>query len=157
MASAAASASTSGIGSSTVTFPKLCTVVTVRAAATASAWRTTQSGRTSTCLRPNSGTRPTPRETGFSGIAGPPPAGSCCGGNETSSSPGLAIRSKGRRDGHRPLLSTDGATMVVAPGLPEVIPDRPQPGRYSAEAIAQRREVAALLRTCRDQLATMCD
>jgi hypothetical protein len=46
MASAAASASTSGIGSGspTVTFPKLCTVVTARAAAatTASAWRTTQ-------------------------------------------------------------------------------------------------------------------
>jgi hypothetical protein len=30
-------------------------------------------------------------------------------------------------------------------------------GRYSAEAIAQRRKVAALLRTCRDQLGTMCD
>jgi hypothetical protein len=55
------------------------------------------------------------------------------------------------------LLSTDGANTVVAPGLPEVIPGRPQPGRYSAEAIAQGREVAALLRTCRDQLATMCD
>ena len=63
----------------------------------------------------------------------------------------------GRRDGHRPLLSTGGANTVVAPGLPEVIPGQPQPGQYSAEAIAQRWEMAALLRTCRDQLATMCD
>jgi hypothetical protein len=30
-------------------------------------------------------------------------------------------------------------------------------GRYSAEAIAKRREVAALLRACRDQLGTMGD
>jgi hypothetical protein len=30
-------------------------------------------------------------------------------------------------------------------------------GRYSAEAIAKRREVAALLRACRDQLDGMCD
>jgi uncharacterized protein YjcR len=30
-------------------------------------------------------------------------------------------------------------------------------GRYSAEAIAQRREVAALIRACRDQLGAMCD
>jgi hypothetical protein len=30
-------------------------------------------------------------------------------------------------------------------------------GRYSAEAIAQRREVAVLLRACRDQLGAMCD
>jgi hypothetical protein len=30
-------------------------------------------------------------------------------------------------------------------------------GRYTAEAITQRREVAALLRTCRDQLGAMCD
>jgi hypothetical protein len=30
-------------------------------------------------------------------------------------------------------------------------------GRYSAEAIARRREVAALLRACRDQLGVMCD
>jgi hypothetical protein len=30
-------------------------------------------------------------------------------------------------------------------------------GRYSAEAIAQRREVAALLRACRDQLGSMRD
>ena len=29
-------------------------------------------------------------------------------------------------------------------------------GRYTAEAIAKRREVAALLRACRDQLADMC-
>ena len=30
-------------------------------------------------------------------------------------------------------------------------------GRYSAEAIAQRREVAALLRACQDQLGAMCE
>ncbi len=30
-------------------------------------------------------------------------------------------------------------------------------GRYTAEAIAQRRELAALLRACRDQLGAMCD
>ena len=30
-------------------------------------------------------------------------------------------------------------------------------GRYSAGAIAQRREVAVLLRACRDQLGAMCD
>ena len=30
-------------------------------------------------------------------------------------------------------------------------------GRYSAEAIAQRRKVAALIRACRDQLGTMDD
>jgi hypothetical protein len=30
-------------------------------------------------------------------------------------------------------------------------------GRYTAEAIAKRREVAALLRACRDQLGGMCD
>jgi hypothetical protein len=30
-------------------------------------------------------------------------------------------------------------------------------GRYSADAIAQRREVAALLRACRDLLGTMRD
>ena len=28
-------------------------------------------------------------------------------------------------------------------------------GRYTAEAIARRREVAALLRVCRDQLGSM--
>jgi hypothetical protein len=28
-------------------------------------------------------------------------------------------------------------------------------GRYTAEAITQRREMAALLRACRDQLADM--
>jgi hypothetical protein len=30
-------------------------------------------------------------------------------------------------------------------------------GRYTAEAIARRREVAALLRACRDQLGGMRD
>ena len=30
-------------------------------------------------------------------------------------------------------------------------------GRYSAEAIAKRRKVAALIRACRDQLGTMGD
>ena len=30
-------------------------------------------------------------------------------------------------------------------------------GRYTAEAVARRRGVAALLRNCRDQLSTMCD
>jgi hypothetical protein len=30
-------------------------------------------------------------------------------------------------------------------------------GRYSADAIAQRREVAALLRACQDQLGGMRD
>jgi hypothetical protein len=30
-------------------------------------------------------------------------------------------------------------------------------GRYTAEAIARRREVAALLRACRDQLGSMRD
>ena len=30
-------------------------------------------------------------------------------------------------------------------------------GRYTAEAIAKRREVAALLRACRDQIGGMCD
>jgi len=30
-------------------------------------------------------------------------------------------------------------------------------GRYSAETIAQRREVAALIRACRDQLGAMGD
>jgi glucans biosynthesis protein len=30
-------------------------------------------------------------------------------------------------------------------------------GRYTAEAIAQRREVAALLRACRDRLGGMRD
>jgi hypothetical protein len=30
-------------------------------------------------------------------------------------------------------------------------------GRYTAEAIVQRREVAALLRACRDQLDSMRD
>jgi hypothetical protein len=30
-------------------------------------------------------------------------------------------------------------------------------GRYSAEAIAKRRMVAALIRACRDQLGTMGD
>ena len=30
-------------------------------------------------------------------------------------------------------------------------------GRYTAEAIARRREVAALLRACREQLGAMCD
>ena len=30
-------------------------------------------------------------------------------------------------------------------------------GRYSAEAIACRRKVAALLRACRDQLGAMCE
>jgi hypothetical protein len=30
-------------------------------------------------------------------------------------------------------------------------------GHYTAEAIACRREVAALIRACRDQLGAMCD
>jgi hypothetical protein len=30
-------------------------------------------------------------------------------------------------------------------------------GRYTAEAIARRREVAALLRACRDRLGSMYD
>jgi hypothetical protein len=30
-------------------------------------------------------------------------------------------------------------------------------GCYTAEAIAQRREVAALLRACRDQIGGICD
>jgi hypothetical protein len=30
-------------------------------------------------------------------------------------------------------------------------------GCYTAEAVARRREVAALLRACRDQLGAMCD
>jgi hypothetical protein len=30
-------------------------------------------------------------------------------------------------------------------------------GHYTAEAIAQRREVAALIRACRDRLGTMRD
>jgi len=30
-------------------------------------------------------------------------------------------------------------------------------GRYTAEAIARRREMAALLQACRDQLGAMCD
>ncbi|WP_084165402.1 HGGxSTG domain-containing protein [Skermanella stibiiresistens] len=30
-------------------------------------------------------------------------------------------------------------------------------GRYSADTIAQRRVVAALLRACRDQLGEICD
>jgi hypothetical protein len=30
-------------------------------------------------------------------------------------------------------------------------------GRYTAEAIAYRRKVAALLRACRDQLGGMCN
>jgi glucans biosynthesis protein len=30
-------------------------------------------------------------------------------------------------------------------------------GRYTAEAIAQRREVAALIRACRDRLGAMRD
>jgi hypothetical protein len=30
-------------------------------------------------------------------------------------------------------------------------------GRYTAEAIARRREVAALLRACREQLGSMSD
>jgi hypothetical protein len=70
--------------------------------------------------------------------------------HETSSSPGSVIRSA--RVGEMVIgrYSTDGAITVVAPGLPEASPGRPQPGCYSAEAIAQRREVAALLRTCRD-------
>ena len=42
-------------------------------------------------------------------------------------------------------------------GLPEAGPGRPQPGRYSVEAIAQQRKVAALLRACRDQLSSMRD
>ena len=29
-------------------------------------------------------------------------------------------------------------------------------GRYTTEVIARRREVAALLRTCRDRLGAMC-
>jgi hypothetical protein len=53
--------------------------------------------------------------------------------------------------------STDGAITVVAPDLPEAGLGRPQPDRYSGEAIAQRREMAELLRTCRDQLGAMCD
>ena len=52
--------------------------------------------------RPNSGTRPTPRETAFqpqSGAAGPPPAWSCCGGSPSmrrtvlQERPGLAGQS----------------------------------------------------------------
>jgi hypothetical protein len=70
--------------------------------------------------------------------------------HETSSSPGSVIRSA--RVGEMVIgrYSTDGAITVVAPGLPEASPGRPQPGCYSAEAIAQRREVTALLHTCRD-------
>jgi hypothetical protein len=30
-------------------------------------------------------------------------------------------------------------------------------GHYTAEAVAQRREVAALIRACRDRLGSMCD
>jgi uncharacterized protein YjcR len=30
-------------------------------------------------------------------------------------------------------------------------------GRYTAEAIAHRREMTALLQACRDQLGAMCD
>ena len=42
-------------------------------------------------------------------------------------------------------------------GAPEGNRNALKHGRYSAEAIACRREVAALLRACRDQLGAMCD
>jgi hypothetical protein len=77
--------------------------------------------------------------------------------HETDSSPGPIIRSARVGGPVIDRYSTDGAITVVAPGLPEAGPGRPQPGRYSAEAIAQQREVAALLRACRDQLSSMRD
>jgi hypothetical protein len=42
-------------------------------------------------------------------------------------------------------------------GAPEGNRNAFRHGRYSAEAIACRRKVAALLRACRDQLGAMCD
>src|SRR3954452_17235468 len=52
--------------------------------------------------------------------------------HETSSPPGSAIRSA--RVGEMAIgrYSTDGAITVVAPGLPEASPGRPQPGCYWA-------------------------
>jgi len=48
----------------------------------------------------------------------------------------------------------DGADGV---GAPRSNHNALKHGRYTAEAIARRREVAALLRACRDQLGAMCD
>ena len=42
-------------------------------------------------------------------------------------------------------------------GAPEGNQNALKHGRYTAEAIARRREVAALLRACRDQLGAMGD
>jgi hypothetical protein len=42
-------------------------------------------------------------------------------------------------------------------GAPEGNQNALRHGRYTAEAVARRREVAALLRACRDQLGTMRD
>jgi hypothetical protein len=42
-------------------------------------------------------------------------------------------------------------------GAPEGNRNALKHGRYTAEAIARRRKVTALLRACRDQLGTMCD
>ena len=42
-------------------------------------------------------------------------------------------------------------------GAPEGNRNAFRHGRYTAEAIAKRREVAALLRACRDQLGAMGD
>jgi hypothetical protein len=42
-------------------------------------------------------------------------------------------------------------------GAPEGNRNAFRHGRYTADAIAQRREVAALLRACRDQIGSMRD
>ena len=42
-------------------------------------------------------------------------------------------------------------------GAPEGNRNAFRHGRYSAEAIAKRRMLAALIRACRDQLGAMCD
>jgi hypothetical protein len=42
-------------------------------------------------------------------------------------------------------------------GAPEGNRNALKHGRYTAEAVARRREVAALLRACREQLGAMCD
>jgi hypothetical protein len=42
-------------------------------------------------------------------------------------------------------------------GAPEGNHNALKHGRYTAEAIARRREVAALIRACRDQLGAMRD
>jgi uncharacterized protein YjcR len=42
-------------------------------------------------------------------------------------------------------------------GAPEGNQNALRHGRYTAEAIARRREVAALLRACRDRLGSMRD